>query len=210
MSTRLTITRLAVLVSLSVSLAACGQLKAQKAFKDGITAYQQQNYREAIESLEVAVSEEFEFRPFAYFYLANAHENAYRSTREGDPENDAHLPAAEKYYRMAYEQIDPASREGQGATFKKRSLEYLVGLYGPGKLDDPQKAEAVGRQIVDLDPSDINSYHGLAQLYENAGRYEEAEEMLLKARDLAPNTVDTQLQLAGFYNRQSGRVESPE
>jgi tetratricopeptide (TPR) repeat protein len=202
MSTRLTITRLAVLVALSASLAACGQLKAQKAFKDGITAYQQQNYREAIESFEVAVNEEFEFRPFAYFYLANSHDNAYRSTREGDPENDAHLPAAEKYYRMAFENIDPASREGQGAVFRKRALEYLVGLYGPGKINDPVKAEAVGRQIVELDPKDVNNYFGLAKLYEDAGRIEDAEAMLLKARDVAPNTVDTQLQLAGFYNRQ--------
>jgi len=202
MSTRLTIIRLAVVVALSASVAACGQLKAQKAFKDGITAYQQQDYREAIESLETAVQEEFEFRPFAYFYLANAHDNAYRSTRAGDATNDAHLPAAEKYYRLAYENIDPASREGQGAIFRKRSLEYLVGLYGPGKMNDPEKAEAVGRQIVELDPSDVNNYFGLAKLYEDAGRVEEAEQMLLKAREVAPNAVDVQLQLAGFYNRQ--------
>ncbi len=202
MSTRLTITRLAVLVGLSASLAACGQLAAQKAFKDGVTAYQQQNYREAIDSLEGAVQEEFEYRPYAYFYLANSHDNAYRSTREGDPENDAHLPAAEKYYRLAYDTIDPASREGQGAIFKKRSLEFLVGVYGPGKLNDPEKAEAVGRQIVELDPEDVNNYFGLAKLYEDAGRVEEAEAMLLKARDVSPTTIDPYLQLAGFYNRR--------
>lgn len=202
MSTRLTITRLAVVVGLSASVAACGQLQAQKAFKDGIAAYQQQDYRKAIEHLETASANEFEFRPFAYFYLANAHDNAYRSTRAGEPENDAHLTEAERYYRLAYDNIDPASREGQGAVFRKRSLEYLVGLYGPGKLNDPEKAEAVGREIVELDPSDVNNYFGLAKLYEEAGRIEEAEEMLLKARDVAPNTVDTQLQLAGFYNRQ--------
>jgi tetratricopeptide (TPR) repeat protein len=202
MSTRLTITRLAVVVGLSASVAACGQLQAQKAFKDGIAAYQQQDYRKAIEHLETASANEFEFRPFAYFYLANAHDNAYRSTRQGDPENDRHLTEAEKYYRLAYENIDPESREGQGAIFRKRSLEYLVGLYGPSKLNDPEKAEAVGRMILELDPSDINNYFGLAKLYEDAGRIEEAEQMLLKARDVAPNTVDVQLQLAGFYNRQ--------
>lgn len=202
MSTRLTLIRLAVLVGLSASLAGCGQLAAQKAFKDGVSAYRTQDYRGAIQNLEEAITHEFEYRPYAYFYLANAHDNAYRSTREGDPENDRHLPEAEKYYRMAYEQIDPASNEGQGAIFKKRALEYLVGLYGPGKLNDPDKAEAVGRQIVELDPKDVNNYFGLAKLYEDAGRVEEAEAMLLKARDVAPNTVDTQLQLAGFYNRQ--------
>lgn len=202
MSTRLTIIRLAVLVGLSASLAGCGQLAAQKAFKDGVTAYQTQDYRGAIRSLEEAVQHEFEFRPYAYFYLANSHDNAYRSTREGDPENDRHLPEAEKYYRLAFDTIDPASREGQGALFKQRSLEFLVGLYGPGKLNDPAKAEAVGRQIVELDPKNVNNYFGLAKLYEDAGRVEEAEEMLIKARDVSPNTVDPYLQLAGFYNRQ--------
>jgi tetratricopeptide (TPR) repeat protein len=202
MSTRLTITRLVVLAGLSVSLAACGQLKAQKSFKDGINAYQQQNYRDAIANLEVAVAEEFEYRPFAYFYLANAHDNNYKIARKGDPENDAHLPQAEKYYRLAYETIDPEAREGQGAIFKKRALEYLVGVYGPDKLNDPERAEAVGRQIVELDPNDVNNYFGLAKLYEDAGRIEEAEAMLLKAQEVAPRSVDVQLQLAGFYNRQ--------
>jgi tetratricopeptide (TPR) repeat protein len=103
---------------------------------------------------------------------------------------------------MAYETIDPASREGQGAIFKKRSLEYLVGLYGSEKLNAPEKAEQVGRQIVDLDPKDVNNYFGLAKLYEDAGRVEEAEQMLARAKEVQPNNVDVQLQLAGFYNRQ--------
>lgn len=202
MSTRLTIVRLVAVAGLSLSLTACGQLSAQKSFKDGITAYQQQNYREAIQNLNDAVAHEFEYRPFAYFYLANSHDNAYKMTRKGDPENDAHLPEAEKYYRMAYDQIDPQAREGQGAIFKKRSLEYLVGLYGPDKLNAPEKAESVGKQIVDLDPKDVNNYFGLAKLYEDAGRVEEAEAMLARAKEVEPNSVDVQLQLAGFYNRQ--------
>ena len=111
-------------------------------FKDGIGAYQQQNYRTAIAEFEEAVKHDFEYRPYAYFYLANSHDNAFKFTRKGQPENDAHLPEAEKYYKLAYEQIDPASREGQGAIFKKRCLEYLVGLYGAEKLNAPDKADA--------------------------------------------------------------------
>ncbi len=202
MSTRLTIVRLVAVAGLSVSLAACGKITAQMSFKDGLNAYQQQNYREAIAEFSEAVEHDFDYRPFAYFYLANAHDNAYKFTRKGQPENDAHLPEAEKYYRLAYESIDPASHEGQGAIFRKRSLEYLVGLYGPDKLAAPDKAEEVGKQIVDLDPKDVNNYFGLAKLYEDAGRVEEAEQMLARARDVAPNSVDVQLQLAGFYNRQ--------
>ncbi len=210
MSTRLTIVRLVAVVSLSLSLTGCGRVRAQMSFKDGIAAYQQQNYRTAITELEESVQHEFEYRPYAYFYLANSHDNAFKFTRKGQPENDAHLPEAEKYYRMAFETIDPASREGQGAIFKKRCLEYLVGLYGPEKLNAPEKAEAVGKQIVEMDPKDVNNYFGLAKLYEDAGRVEEAEQMLARAAEVAPGAVDVQLQLAGFYNRQGNFEKTME
>ncbi len=202
MSTRLTIVRLVVVAGLSLSLTACGKITAQMSFKDGVSAYQQQNYRVAIEEFSEAVEHDFEYRPFAYFYLANSHDNAYKFTRKGQPDNDAHLPEAEKYYKLAYETIDPAARDGQGAIFRKRALEYLVGLYGQEKLDAPDKAEAAGKQIVALDPKDVNNYFGMAALYANAGRVEEAEQMLLRAKEVAPNSVDVQLQLAGFYNKQ--------
>ena len=48
----------------------------------------------------------------------------------------------------------------------------------------------------------MNNYFGMAQLYQDAGRVEEAEQMLLRAKEVAPNSVDVQLQLAGFYNKQ--------
>jgi tetratricopeptide (TPR) repeat protein len=210
MSTRLTIVRLVAVAGLSVSLTACGKVTAQMSFKDGLNAYQQQNYREAIQEFEEAVEHDFEFRPFAYFYLANAHDNAYKFTRKGQPENDAHLPKAEEYYKKAYETIDPAASNGQGAVFRKRSLEFLVGLYGSEKLNKPELAEQVGRQIVELDPKDVNNYFGLAKLYEDAGRVEEAEQMLAKAREVNPNNVDVQLQMAGFYNRQGNFEKTME
>lgn len=202
MSTRLTIVRLMAVAGLSVSLTACGKVVAQMSFKDGIGAYQQQNYRTAISELEEAVQYDFEYRPYAYFYLANSHDNAFKFTRKGQPENDAHLPEAEKYYKLAFEQIDPASRDGQGAIFKKRCLEYLVGLYGAEKLNRPDDALQIGQQIVALDPKDVNNYFGLSKLYKDMGRMEDAEQMLMRAKEAAPNSVDVQLQLAGFYNSQ--------
>ena len=210
MSTRLTIVRLMAVAGLSLSLTACGKVTAQMSFKDGIGAYQQQNYRIAIQEFEEAVKHDFEYRPYAYFYLANSHDNAFKFTRKGQADNDEHLPEAEKYYKLAYDSIDPASREGQGAIFKKRSLEYLVGLYGTEKLNQPEKAEAVGKQIVELDPSDVNNYFGLAKLYEDAGRVEEAEQMLARAREVKPDSVDVMLQLAGFYNRQGNFEKTME
>lgn len=202
MSTRLTIVRLMAVAGLSLSLTGCGKVAAQMSFKDGIDAYRQQNYRVAITEFQEAVEHEFDFRPYAYFYLANSHDNAFKFTRKGQPENDAHLPEAEKYYMLAHEQIDPASQEGQGAIFKKRCLEYLVGLYGAEKMNRPDDALRVGQQIVALDPKDVNNYFGLSKLYKDMGRMEDAEQMLMRAKEAAPNSVDVQLQLAGFYNSQ--------
>ena len=215
MSTRLTIVRLMAVAGLSLSLTACGKVTAQMSFKDGIGAYQQQNYRVAIAEFEEAVEHDFEYRPYAYFYLANSHDNAFKFTRKGQPENDAHLPEAEKYYKLAYEQIDPASREGQGAIFKKRCLEYLVGLYGTEKLNTPDKAEAIGKQIVALDPKDVNNYFGMAQLYQDAGRMEEAEQMLMRAKEVAPEqrrrpvAARGLLQQAGQLRQDDGSVPDP-
>src|SRR6185503_12199351 len=51
-------------------------------------------------------------------------------------------------------------------------------------------------------PSDPTNYFGLAKLYEDSGRYDDAEKMLVKAREAKPNDPAVYMQLAGFYNRQ--------
>jgi tetratricopeptide (TPR) repeat protein len=42
----------------------------------------------------------------------------------------------------------------------------------------------------------------LANIYEQSGDYERAEQMLTKAREMRPNDSAVYMQLAGFYNRQ--------
>ncbi len=85
---------------------------------------------------------------------------------------------------------------------KKLALQYLVAAYGPDKLNDPTQAEPIVQEMIRIAPNDPGNYFALARIYEDAGRYEEAEAALLKARDTNPQDVTVYVQLSGFYNRQ--------
>jgi tetratricopeptide (TPR) repeat protein len=56
--------------------------------------------------------------------------------------------------------------------------------------------------MISIDPSDPANYFALAKMYEDAGRYEDAEKVLLEAKDKRPGDPAVYMQLAGFYNRQ--------
>lgn len=189
--------RLALVVGVACSVAGCGQiqkLQAKSHFKDANLLYQQQDYRRAAEAYEEAIKADPELTA-AYFYLGNSYDNQYRPSRQGEPENDILLEKAIANYRLAVEkETDPK--------MKKLSLEYLVAAYGPDKLNDPEQAEPLVEQMIALDPGDVTNYFALAKIYEDAGRYDEAEEMLIKAKDNRPADPAVYMQLAGFYNRQ--------
>ena len=71
---------------------------------------------------------------------------------------------------------------------KKLALDYLVGAYGPDKLNDPAQAEPIVQRMIQLDPSDTTNYFVLAKIYEDAGNIDEAEAMLMKAGSQAEGT----------------------
>ena len=131
----------------------------------------------------------------AYFYLGNSYDNMYKPARKGEAENDGLLPKAVKNYEIAVQRETDPQR-------KKLALQYLAASYGTDKLNDPAKAEPVVRQMIQMDPKDTGSYYGLSKLYEDAGRFEEAEQALLQARDAVPSNPEVYLQLAGFYNKR--------
>jgi tetratricopeptide (TPR) repeat protein len=186
----------------TVALTACGQLgnlQARKAFKDANTAYQSQNYPEAVARYQEVVADPgTDADPnlvHAYFYLANSYDNQYKPARKGEAENDAMLThAIENYKLAAQKETDPK--------MKKLSLDYLVNAYGPDKLDDPSQAEPIVQQMIQLDPSDTTNYFALAKIYEDAGNIDEAEQQLMKAREAKPKDAAVYQQLAGFYQRQ--------
>jgi tetratricopeptide (TPR) repeat protein len=184
-------------VGVSLIAAGCGQykmLEARMALKDAHTAYQQQDYRGAIEAYERAIEADPNTTE-SYFYLGNSYDNLYRPTRRGEPANDALIENAVANYRKAIE-------VEQRPELKKLALQYLANAYGADKLNDPAQSEPVVEQLIEMDPSDPINYFALARIYEDSGDYERAEQTLVKARDARPNEPTVYTTLAAFYNRQ--------
>ena len=180
---------------------ACGQLstlKAQMAFKDANAAYQTQDYKKAIEKYKEALGHKPDLA-VAFFYLGNSYDNLYKPARKGEPANDANLQEAVNYYKKATESIDEPK-------LRKLSFEYLLATYGAEKLNDPSQAEPIVKKMIEMDPDEPSNYFALAKIYEDAGNYEDAEKLLIQAKDRRPKDSTTYMQLAGFYNRQ-GRFD---
>jgi tetratricopeptide (TPR) repeat protein len=189
--------RLGLIIGLGVTAAACTQwqnLVAMKHFKDGNTLYQQGEYERAATAYEEAIASDPNL-PYVHFYLGNSYDNLYRPSRAGEADNDALLQKAIEHYQAS------ATNE-QDPKIKKLALEYLVATYGPDKLNQPDQAEPLIRQMITLDPSDPTNYFRLSKLYEDSGLYAEAEQMLVKAREVRPDDATVYVQLAGYYNRQ--------
>jgi tetratricopeptide (TPR) repeat protein len=194
-----------VIIGLSGATAGCGKysfnnLKAMKAFKEANDHYRSQRWREAVERYEavIAAQPNYETQPdflAAYFFLGNSYDNLFKPARKGEPENDAYMTKAIENYTVAAERAkDPL--------IKRRSLEYLVAAYASDKLNDPAQAEPVVQKMIALDPTEPTAYFQLSKIYEDAGRYEEAEAALLKAREARSNDPAVYNAIAGYYNRQ--------
>jgi tetratricopeptide (TPR) repeat protein len=182
----------------ALATAGCSQfnmLKARSRVKDAHALYQRQDYTAAAAAYEEAIHLDAANQGAAYFYLGNSYDNLYKPARQGEPQNDAYLTKAVENYKLATERAPDDA-------IKLLALKYLAAVYGPDKLNDPASAEPVMQQMIAKDPTDPTNYFQLSKLYEDAGRYDEAESVLLKARDTRPNDSATYLQLAGYYNRQ--------
>jgi len=194
-----------LVVGLSAATTGCGKyswanLQATRAFKEANDHYRASRWLEAAHAYEavLAANPDFENVPqlsTAYFFLGHSYENLYRPGRAGEPDNDAYMRKAIENYTLAAERsVEPL--------YRRRAMEYLVAAYGPDKLNDPAEAEPIVQKMIAQDPNDSGAYFQLAQIYENAGRYEEAEQAVLKARDAAPNDPAVYNAIAGYYNRQ--------
>ena len=177
-----------------------GNIRSAKAFQDANGMYKKGDYQGAVARYEDSVR----FNPdlgFAYFFLGNSYDQLYRPAKKGDPQNDNYLKLAAQHYRTAIDKLasssDPKERE-----IRRSSFEYLIALYSSDKLNDFSKAEPVGKELIAVDPNNPAPYQMLARLYEDQGRFEEAEKFLLQAIDKAPNESTGYQLLAGFYNRQ--------
>jgi tetratricopeptide (TPR) repeat protein len=189
--------RLAFVAGLGAALAGCGymnEVRAMKASKDANKLYSASDWRAAAEKYEEAVR----LNPNngdLYFYLGNSYDNMYRPTRKGEANNDALLDKAITNYKLG-------SEKANTPVVKQRSLQYLVNAYGPEKLNDPTQAEPVVKAMIDLEPNEPTNYFVLADIYNDSGEYELAEQTFLKAKEVRPNDPSVYMQLAGFYNSQ--------
>ena len=189
--------------AMAVTTAGCakvGQLKAMKSFKAANQAYQQQDYRKAAQLYEETVAADPDLAS-AYFYLGNSYDQQFKPSKKGDPANDALLTKAAQNYQTAAEKLAQSDKPDE-KKLARLSLEYLVSVYGPDKLNDPAKAEPIVQKMIQIDPADPTNYFALAKIYEDAGAYDAAENVLIKAKEAKPNDASVYTTLAGYYNRQ--------
>ena len=199
MHTRFRLASWAVILGLSLTVVGCGQysyskLRGKKMFRDANALYQQQDYKRAADAYKQVIEADPDLVT-AYFFLGNSLDNLYKPSRAGEAENDAYLQQAIQNYKIAAErETDPK--------MKKLALEYLVNAYGPDKLNDPSQSEPIVKQMIAMEPNEPTNYFALAKIYEDSGMYDEAEQTLLKAREVRPNEPTVYTTLAGYYNRQ--------
>jgi len=197
------ILRMVVVIGSAASVVGCSQLdmlKARKAFKDANVAYAGQDYRKAVELYqEVIATNPEEVR--AYFYLANSYDQMYKSDRPDDPANRENIEKAVNYYQMSADKLTTADSP-EAKLLQRRSYEYLAAAYGEDRLNDPGKAEPIIQKMIQMEPGDPTNYFRLARLYEDAGVYDEAEAMYLRAREVKPSDPAVYTTLAAYYNRR--------
>jgi tetratricopeptide (TPR) repeat protein len=169
-------------------------LRAQKAWKDANDAYRAQDWKEAAEKYEYVLQQD-PSRVEAHFFLANSYDNRYKPARAGEADNDSMIQKAVEHYRLAAER-------DTNPQMKKLALQYLVAAYGQEKLNDPTQAEPLVQQMIQMEPNEPTNYFALASIYEESGRYEDAEAAFIKAREVKPNDPVVHTTLAGYYNRQ--------
>jgi tetratricopeptide (TPR) repeat protein len=195
--------RIGVAVTLAASVAGCSQintLKARKAFKDANVAYAGEDYKKAAELYEhVIATDPNETR--AYFYLANSYDNLYKTDLPDDPANRANIDKAVKNYQLSADKLANATTPDE-KMLRLRSYEYLAAAYGEDRLNDPAKAEPIVQKMIEIEPTEPTNYFRLARLYEDAGVYEEAERMYVRAQEVKPTDPTVYTTLAAYYNRR--------
>ena len=200
-----TLARYALIVAITMPLVSCAffdQLSAMRTFKDANFLYGRGDYEAAIVEYQIVLDavradpegELGQGMSIAYFYVANSYDSLFKPAFRGERENDGFLTSAEEYYQLAADNIP-------NAEFQKLSMQYLVSVYGPDKINDPSRRSQMLQQMVLLEPDNPDNYFVLAQLYEESGLATDAEMIFQAAVQLNENDPNGYLQLAGFYDR---------
>jgi tetratricopeptide (TPR) repeat protein len=186
------------------SVAGCGRysinnLRAVKAFKDGTEAYKKSDFATAAKRFQESINFKSD-EGLVYFYLANSYDQMFKPSHKGEPENDAYMAKAVENYQAAIDHLKGNTESDQ--KFRRYSYEYMIAAYGPDKLDDFEKAEPIALKLIELTPDEPLNFQALGKLYEEQGRYDEAEAQFKKAVQAKPNDPAVYTAIAGYYNRQ--------
>jgi tetratricopeptide (TPR) repeat protein len=186
-------------LGLSLAVTGCGKyswgaLTAQKNYKDANALYQASDWKGAAAKYEQALASD-PSRTEIYFYLGNSYDNMFKASHMGEAENDSYIQKAIANYEKSAEK-DPKPE------MRKLALQYLVAAYGPEKLNAPERAEPIVQKMIQIEPNEPTNYFALSKIYEDGGRYDDAEQALMKAKEAKPNEPLVYTTLSGFYNRQ--------
>ena len=157
--------RAIVVAALIVPLASCGyldQVGAMRTFKEANLAYGRGDYEGAVEHYEeiLAILDEVgegdpllnEQLTATYFYVANSYDNLYKPVRAGEPENDAFLEDAVRYYTLASERIRRSGSEAPvdavpGCGVRTRQGERSGPVRARAAPDDPERPGESGQLL---------------------------------------------------------------
>lgn len=120
-------------------------------------------------------------------------------------------PAQSPERRRDFERAAEAYRRSANAanelTAKIRALAALADVYGSSVLAEPAQLELTLQEWMRAAPDDPTPMYRLAQLQEESGLIEAAEDTLVSARRLAPDQVEPYRRLAQFYVRRATSVQ---
>ena len=139
--------------------------------------------------------------PFSYFFLGNSYDKMYRSARKGEA-GQRRLPA-----EGGRQLPDRHPEDGHGDNPKEKeilnlSYQYLIAVYGADKLNDfARRNEAPGNSSPPS-PTSRATIRRWARIYQDLGRYDDAEATFKKAIELRPEDGLGYQMLANFYNHQ--------
>ena len=196
-----TIALAAIVVTLGLpSMMACSKVAGVMAmftFKQANQAYQSGDYTRAARLYEETVQSDPNLVQ-VYFFLGNSYDNLYKPDSD-DPANKELINKAVLNYQLAADKLTDSPED---VKLKRLALQYLSACFAAEKLDDPVRTEPVVQRMIQLDPGEPSNYFALANIYEGAGVYDEAERILLAAKTAKKDDPAVYMQLAGYYNRQ--------
>lgn len=109
-------------------------------------------------------------------------------------------------YREAATHLRRAANLLPDPEWKSRVLDALATLHDAKHLDEPGVEEAILRELMATRPDDLAPHFRLAQLQEQVGFIESAEDTLIGVRRRYPQSIETYHRLAQFYARQAGAI----